>query len=225
MGQKVSPHGLRVGINKGWSSVWYADKADFAKNLLEDNKIREVLKSKYYNANISSIEIERTNSKLIVNIVTGRPGMLIGQKGSGIEAIKKDLATVTDVKNVVLNIKEVKRVDLDAQLIAEGIATQLEKRVAFKRAVKDVMPRVMKAGAEGVKITVGGRLNGAEIARSETFHLGSLPLQTLRADIDYGTASAHTTYGVVGVKVWVYKGNILNKKNRTQKSTNMGGNE
>ncbi len=225
MGQKVSPHGLRVGINKGWSSVWYADKADFAKNLLEDNKIREALKSKYYNANISSIEIERTDSKLIVNINTGRPGMLIGQKGAGIEAIKKDLAKVTNCKNIILNIKEVKRVDLDAQLIAEGIAMQLEKRVAFKRAIKDVMPRVMKAGAEGVKITVGGRLNGAEIARSESFHLGSLPLQTLRADIDYGTASAHTTYGVVGVKVWVYKGNILGKKNRTQKTTEMGGNE
>lgn len=225
MGQKVSPHGLRVGINKGWSSVWYADKADFAKNLLEDKKIRETLKSKYYNANISSIEIERTDSKLIVNINTGRPGMLIGQKGAGIETIKKDLAKVTDCKNIILNIKDVKRVDLDAQLIAEGIAMQLEKRVAFKRAIKDVMPRVMKAGAEGVKITVGGRLNGAEIARSESFHLGSLPLQTLRADIDYGTASAHTTYGVVGVKVWVYKGNILGKKNRTQKTTEMGGNE
>ncbi len=225
MGQKVSPHGLRVGINKGWSSVWYADKADFAKNLLEDSKIREALKSKYYNANISSIEIERTDSKLIVNINTGRPGMLIGQKGAGIEEIKKVLAKVTDCKNIILNIKEVKRVDLDAQLIAEGIAMQLEKRVAFKRAIKDVMPRVMKAGAEGVKITVGGRLNGAEIARSESFHLGSLPLQTLRADIDYGTASAHTTYGVVGVKVWVYKGNILGKKNKTQKTTEMGGNE
>ncbi len=225
MGQKVSPHGLRVGINKGWSSVWYADKADFAKNLLEDNKIREALKSKYYNANISSIEIERTNSNLIININTGRPGMLIGQKGAGIEVIKKELAKVVDCKNIILNIKEVKKIDLDAQLIAEGIATQLEKRVAFKRAIKDALPRVMKAGAEGVKITVGGRLNGAEIARSESFHLGSLPLQTLRADIDYGTASAKTTYGVIGVKVWVYKGNILGKKKATQKMTNMGGNE
>ena len=225
MGQKVSPHGLRVGINKGWSSVWYADKADFAKNLLEDNKIREALKSKYYNANISSIEIERTNSNLIININTGRPGMLIGQKGAGIEVIRKELAKVVDCKNIILNIKEVKKIDLDAQLIAEGIATQLEKRVAFKRAIKDALPRVMKAGAEGVKITVGGRLNGAEIARSESFHLGSLPLQTLRADIDYGTASAKTTYGVIGVKVWVYKGNILGKKKATQKMTNMGGNE
>ncbi len=224
MGQKVSPHGLRVGINKGWSSVWYADKADFAKNLLEDKKIRDVLKSKYSAASISSIDIERTDSRLIININTSRAGALIGTKGAGIEAMKKDLAKVTDVKNLVLNIKEVKRPDLDAQLVAESIANQLEKRVAFKRAIKDVMPRVMKAGAEGVKITVGGRLNGAEIARSESFHMGSLPLQTLRADIDYGTASAHTTYGVVGVKVWVYKGNILNKK-KTQKSTNMGGNE
>lgn len=224
MGQKVSPHGLRVGINKGWSSVWYADKADFAKNLLEDKKIRDVLKSKYGAASISSIDIERTDSRLIININTSRAGVLIGTKGAGIEAMKKDLAKVTDVKNLVLNIKEVKRPDLDAQLVAESIANQLEKRVAFKRAIKDVMPRVMKAGAEGVKITVGGRLNGAEIARSESFHMGSLPLQTLRADIDYGTASAHTTYGVVGVKVWVYKGNILNKK-KTQKSTNMGGNE
>ena len=224
MGQKVSPHGLRVGINKEWSSVWYADKADFAKNLLEDNKIREFLKKKYYSCNISSIEIERTDARLIVTINTGRPGMIIGQKGAGIEQIKKELVKLTDSKNVVLNVKEVKKVDLDAQLVAEGIALQLEKRVSFKRAVKEAMPRVMKAGAQGVKITVSGRLGGAEIARAETFHVGSLPLQTLRADIDYGTASAHTTYGVVGVKVWIYKGDILGKR-KSPKNSNMGGNE
>ncbi len=224
MGQKVSPHGLRVGINKNWSSVWYADKDEFAKNLLEDNKIREFLKKKYYNCNIRSIEIERTDSRIIVTINTGRPGMIIGQKGTGIEQIKKELSKLTNSKNLILNVKEVKKVDLDAQLVAEGIALQLEKRVAFKRAVKEVLPRVMKAGAQGVKIIVGGRLNGAEIARSEQFHLGSLPLHTLRADIDYGVASAFTTYGVIGVKVWIYKGDILGKK-KMPKSSDMGGND
>ena len=224
MGQKVSPHGLRIGINKNWSSVWYADKADFARNILEDKKIRDFLKKKYYNCNISSIEIERTDARVIVTINTGRPGMIIGQKGAGIEQIKKELIKLTKSNNIILNVKEVKKVDLDAQIVAEGIATQLEKRVAFKRAVKEALPRVMKAGAEGVKIIVGGRLNGAEIARSEEFHLGSLPLQTLRADIDYGVASAHTTYGVVGVKVWIYKGDILGKK-VAPKSSKTGGNE
>lgn len=224
MGQKVSPHGLRVGINKEWSSVWYADKADFAKTLLEDNKIRTFLKKKYYSCNISSIEIERTDSRLIVTINTGRPGMVIGQKGAGIEQMKKEIAKMTDSKNIILNVKEVKKVDLDAQLVAEGIALQLEKRVAFKRAVKEALPRVMKAGAQGVKIVVGGRLNGAEIARSEEFHLGSLPLQTLRADISYGVARANTTYGVIGVKVWIYKGDILGKK-KSLKFSEVGGDE
>lgn len=224
MGQKVSPHGLRVGINKNWSSVWYADKADFAANLLEDNKIRKFLKKKYYNCNISSIEIERTDARVIVTINTGRPGMIIGQKGAGIEQIRKELSKLINSNNIILNVKEVKKVDLDAQLVAEGIALQLEKRVAFKRAVKEALPRVMKAGAQGIKIVVGGRLNGAEIARSEEFHLGSLPLQTIRANIDYGVASAYTTYGVVGVKVWIYKGDILGKKS-TPKSNDMGGNE
>ncbi len=224
MGQKVSPHGLRVGINKNWSSVWYADKADFARNLLEDNQIRKFLKKKYYNCNISSIEIERTGARIVVTINTGRPGMLIGQKGAGIEQIRKELSKLINSNSIILNVKEVKKVDLDAQLVAEGIALQLEKRVAFKRAVKEALPRVMKAGAQGIKIIVGGRLNGAEIARSEEFHLGSLPLQTLRADIDYGVASAYTTYGVVGVKVWIYKGDILGKK-KAPKSSDMGGNE
>ena len=224
MGQKVSPHGLRVGVNKNWSSVWYADKADFAANLLEDNKIRKFLKKKYYNCNISSIEIERTDARVIVTINTGRPGMIIGQKGAGIEQIRKELSKLINSNNIILNVKEVKKVDLDAQLVAEGIALQLEKRVAFKRAVKEALPRVMKAGAQGIKIVVGGRLNGAEIARSEEFHLGSLPLQTIRANIDYGVASAYTTYGVVGVKVWIYKGDILGKKS-TPKSNDMGGNE
>ena len=224
MGQKVSPHGLRVGINKNWSSVWYADKADFARNLLEDNQIRKFLKKKYYNCNISSIEIERTGARIVVTINTGRPGMLIGQKGAGIEQIRKELSKLINSNSIILNVKEVKKVDLDAQLVAEGIALQLEKRVAFKRAVKEVLPRVMKAGAQGVKIIVGGRLNGAEIARSEQFHLGSLPLHTLRADIDYGVASAFTTYGVIGVKVWIYKGDILGKK-KMPKSSDMGGND
>lgn len=212
MGQKVSPHGLRIGINKDWSSHWFADKKSFASNLLEDNKIRKFIKKTYYTSNISDIQIERTEKRITITIVCGRPGMLIGQKGAGIETMKAQLAKVVGNKTISINIKEVKKPDLDAQLVAEAIALSIEKRVAFKRALKEALPKVMKAGALGCKVMVGGRLNGAEIARSAFYQEGSLPLQELRADIDYGFAEAHTTYGVLGVKVWIYKGEILGKK-------------
>lgn len=212
MGQKVSPHGLRIGINKDWSSHWFADKKSFASNLLEDNQIRKFIKKTYYTSNISDIQIERTEKRITINIVCGRPGMLIGQKGAGIETMKAQLAKIIGNKTLSINIKEVKKPDLDAQLVAESIALSIEKRVAFKRALKEALPRVMKAGALGCKVMVGGRLNGAEIARSAFYQEGSLPLQELRADIDYGFAEAHTTYGVLGVKVWIYKGEILGKK-------------
>ncbi|MFA6666881.1 MAG: 30S ribosomal protein S3 [Bacilli bacterium] len=220
MGQKVSPHGFRVGINKNWSSQWFADKKSFAQNLLEDNKIRNLIKEKYYTSGISSIIIERTDSRVVINIKTARPGVLIGQRGAGIENLKKQLSKIVDMKNLVINIKEVKQIDLDAQLIAEGIALQVEKRVTFKRALKEALPRVMKAGAQGCKVMISGRLNGAEIARSAYYQEGSLPLQTIRADIDYGYARANTTYGVLGVKTWIYKGEILGKRNSEDKGGN-----
>lgn len=211
MGQKVSPHGLRVGINKSWSSLWYADKKDFAKYLLEDNKIRKFIKKNYYSCAISKIDIDRTDKKIIVNVYTARPGILIGQKGAGVEALKKDIVKLSSADFVSINIKEIKNPDIDAVLIAEGIAGQLEKRVHFRRAMKQAMQRATKAGAKGIKTMVSGRLDGADIARSEHYNIGNLPLHTLRADVDYGTAEANTTFGKVGVKVWVYKGEILSK--------------
>jgi small subunit ribosomal protein S3 len=221
MGQKVSPIGLRIGINKDWSSSWYATKKDFAKNITEDNKIRVFLKKNYYSAAISSVEIERTATKLVVTINTGRPGMLIGSKGAGVEEIKKELAKIAGAKNLIVNVKEVKKPDLDATLVAESIAGQLEKRVAFRRALKQAIQRVMKAGAKGCKVQVSGVVDGANtIARTEYYMEGSLPLHTLRADIDYGIASAYTNYGKLGVKCWIYKGEILNKKSATD---NKGG--
>jgi len=218
MGQKVSPVGFRVGINKAWDSVWFANKEDFAKFLLEDNKIRKFLKKEYAQASISKIEINRTKEKLIVNIYTGRPAVLIGQKGANIEVIKTKLNKIINpTKNLVINIKEVKKVDLDAQLIAEGIAQQLEKRVAFRRALKQAIQKVMKAGAKGCKVQVSGVVDGAStIARTERYMEGALPLQTIRADIDYATAAAYTDYGKLGVKCWIYKGDILGKKNNSK---------
>lgn len=212
MGQKVNPHGMRVGIIKGWSSQWYADKKDFAKLLKEDNVIREFLKKKYYSAAVSSIEIERSEGKISVTMMTARPGVLIGKGGANVEIIKNEIAKLSKGNAVSLNIVEVKKPDMDAQLVAEGIAAQLEKRVSFRRAVRQNMGRAMRAGAKGIKAMVSGRLDGAEIARSEHYHEGSIPLHTLRADIDYGFAEAHTTFGVIGVKVWIYKGEILAKK-------------
>ena len=223
MGQKVSPHGIRVGINKDWSSTWIANKKDFSKFLIEDQNIRKQLNKKYANCNISKIDIERTANRVVVDIYTSRPGVLIGNKGAGVEEIKKLVLSLTENKNVNINIKEVKKPDLDAMIVAQGIASQLEKRISFRRAMKQGMQKVMKAGAKGCKIQIGGRLDGAEIARSEHYQEGMLPLQTLRSDIDYAYCIAKTTYGVFGVKVWICKGEIL-KKNPAATHEQEGGN-
>ena len=212
MGQKVNPHGLRVGVIKGWDTQWYADKKDFAKNLKEDYEIRNFIKKKYYAAAISKILIERAANRVVVTVLTGKPGVLIGKAGSEIEVIKKDLAKLTRGKTIVINVTEVRKPDSDAQLVAEGVAQQLEKRMSFRRAMKQAIGRAMRSGVKGVKIMVSGRLDGAEISRSEQYHEGSIPLQTLRADIDYGLAEAHTTFGMIGVKVWIYKGEVLKAK-------------
>ena len=212
MGQKVNPHGLRVGVIKGWDTQWYADKKDFAKNLKEDYEIRKFIKNKYYGAAISKILIERAANRVVVTVLTGKPGALIGKAGSEIEVIKKDLAKLTRGKVIVINVTEVRKVDADAQLVAESVAQQLEKRMSFRRAMKQAIGRAMRSGVKGVKIMVSGRLDGAEISRSEQYHEGSIPLQTLRADIDYGLAEAHTTFGMIGVKVWIYKGEVLKAK-------------
>ena len=212
MGQKVNPHGLRVGVIKGWDTQWYADKKDFAKNLKEDYEIRNFIKKKYYAAAISKILIERAANRVVVTVLTGKPGVLIGKAGSEIEVIKKDLAALTRGKVIVINVTEVRKPDSDAQLVAESVAQQLEKRMSFRRAMKQAIGRAMRSGVKGVKIMVSGRLDGAEISRSEQYHEGSTPLQTLRADIDYGLAEAHTTFGMIGVKVWIYKGEVLKAK-------------
>ena len=212
MGQKVSPHGLRVGVNKDWSSSWIADKKDIAKFLLEDQNIRKHVVKKYNQCGISKVVIERTANRLIVDIFTSRPGVLIGTKGAGVEDIKKEISLLSSKKNVSINIKEVKKPDLDASLVAQSIAQMLEKRMSFRRAMKQGIQKVMRAGAVGCKVMVSGRLDGAEIARSEQYHEGRLPLHTIRADIDYANVEAHTTYGVLGVKVWICKGEILTKK-------------
>ena len=209
MGQKVNPHGLRVGIIKPWDTQWYADKKSFGANLKEDNDIRTFIKKKYYDAAISKITIIRAANKVEVGIYTGRPGVLIGKAGAEIEVIKKDLAKLTKGKTVIINVRKIEKIDQDAQLVAEAVAAQIEKRVSYRRAVKQQIAKVAKTGIKGVKITVGGRLDGREIAGSESYHDGSIPLQTIRADIDYGFAEAHTTFGVLGVKCWIYKGEIL----------------
>ncbi len=211
MGQKVNPNGMRLGINKTWNSFWYANKQDIAKNIKEDNVIRKYILNEHKNSAISNVLIERTNDSVTVSIATGKPGVLIGQKGAGVEQLKKDIEKLSQAKKVNVNIVEVKNVDLDAKLVAESIAAQLEKRAQFRRVMKSAMQRVMRAGAMGVKTMVSGRLDGAEIARSEHYHEGSLPLHTIRANIDYACTEAHTTFGVLGVKVWIYKGEILGK--------------
>ena len=223
MGQKVNPIGFRVGVNKSWDSSWYAGKQDFAKFLLEDSKIRKFFDKNYHTAGISKIEIERTKEKLVLNIYTGRPAVLIGQKGSNIEIIKKQLSKIiSPTKNLIINIKEVKKPDLDARLVAESIVSQLEKRVAYKRALKQALQRVMKAGAKGCKVRVSGVVNGANsISTSETYMEGSLPLQTLRADIDYAVTAAYTNYGKLGIKCWIYKGEILSKQPIKEDRTNV----
>ena len=208
MGQKVNPHGLRVGINKDWDSKWFANKGDFAAFLLEDHKIRTFLKKKLYLSGVPKIEIERSGSKVKLNIFTAKPGMVIGKGGQGIEDLKADVQKMTG-KQVFINIVEVKRPELNSQLVAESISLSLERRVAFRRAMKQAMQRAMRSGAKGIKVSTSGRLGGAEMARTEGYSEGNVPLHTLRADIDYGFAEADTTYGKLGVKVWICKGEIL----------------
>ena len=210
MGQKVNPHGLRVGVIKDWDSKWYAE-GDFADYLVEDYNIRTFLKKKLYAAGVSKIEIERASDRVKVIIYTAKPGVVIGKGGAEIEKIKAEVQKLTD-KKLVVDIKEVKRPDKDAQLVAENIALQLENRVSFRRAMKSCMGRTMKSGAKGIKTSCSGRLGGADMARTETYNDGTTPLQTIRADIDYGFAEADTTYGKVGVKVWIYKGEVLPTK-------------
>ena len=209
MGQKVNPHGARVGVILDWSTKWYAGKKDFSNNLIEDYKLRKMLKEKLDASGVSSIDIERSASKVSVTIHTAKPGIVIGRGGAGVEALKKEIEAFTG-KAVSLNIMEIKLPDADAQLVTENIAQQLEKRVSFRRAMKQTIGRAMKTpGVKGIKTKVSGRLGDADIARSEGYHEGSIPLQTLRADIDYGFAEAKTTYGRIGVKVWIYKGQVL----------------
>ena len=210
MGQKVNPHGLRVGVIKDWDSKWYAE-ADFADCLVEDYQIRKFLKKKLYSAGVSKIEIERTSDRVKIIISTAKPGMIIGKGGAEIEKVRAELQKMT-TKKVVVDIKEVKRPDREAQLVAENIAQQLENRISFRRAMKSCMGRAMKSGAKGIKVTCSGRLGGADKARTETYSDCTIPLHTLRADIDYGFAEADTTYGKTGVKVWIYRGEILPTK-------------
>lgn len=208
MGQKVNPHGLRVGIIKDWDTKWYAEKDNFADYLVEDVKIRKFIKKKLFASGISRIAIERTAGRVKVTVSTAKPGIVIGKNGQAIEELKNEVQKLTTQK-VAVNIEEIKRPELDAQLVAENIAAQLENRVTFRRAMKQSMGRTMKFGAKGIKTSVSGRLGGADMARTETYHEGTIPLQTLRANIDYGFAEADTTYGKMGIKVWIYKGEIL----------------
>lgn len=222
MGQKVNPHGLRVGIIKDWDSKWYADKKTFKEFLVEDQKIRTHVKNKLYISGVSKIEIERAANKIKVTVFTSKPGMVIGRGGAGVEELKTALEKLTK-KSVVVNVEEIKIPELDAQLVAENIAQQLERRVTFRRAMKQAIQRTMRFGAKGIKTAVSGRLGGADMARTEGYSEGTIPLQTLRADIDYGFAEANTTYGKLGVKVWLYKGEILPaKKVAKVEETNTG---
>ena len=215
MGQKMDPHGLRVGVIKDWDSKWYANKKDFADYLVEDHKIRKYVKNKLYVSGISKIEIERTAKFVKVNVFTAKPGLVIGKGGNLAETLKNELQKMIG-KEVNLNIVEVKDADLNAQLVAENIAGQLERRISFRRAMKQCMQKTMKAGALGIKTAVSGRLGGADMARTEFYKEGTIPLQTLRADIDYGFAEADTTYGKIGVKVWIYKGEVLPAKKKVE---------
>ncbi len=235
MGQKVNPHGMRVGIIKDWNSKWFADKKDFASLLAEDNKIRTYVKKSQYQAGVSKIDIERSLNRIKVTIYTAKPGMIIGKGGAGVDSLKNKLEKMTN-KQVIVNIEEVKNTALNAQLQAEKIAEDLEKRITFRRAMKQAIQRTMKSGAKGIKTMVSGRLGGADMARSEGYSEGNIPLQTLRADIDYGFAEADTTYGKIGVKVWIYKGEILPgqdsveeprpaRRNRNQRGRNNRSND
>ena len=209
MGQKVNPHGLRVGVIKDWDSKWFAGKKEFGDQLVEDYNIRKFVKKACYDAGVAKIEIERKQNRVYISLFASKPGIIIGKSGAEIEKLKAKLEKMTG-KSVHVNIVEVKNPDTNAQLVAENIAAQLERRVSFRRAMKQVMGRAMKLGCKGIKTAVSGRVGGAEIARTEQYHEGTIPLQTLRADIDYGFAEAKTTYGILGVKVWIYKGEVLN---------------
>ncbi len=222
MGQKVNPHGLRVGVIKDWDSVWYADKQDYADFLVEDNALRTCIKKKLKDSSVSRIQIERVNgtddkARVKITIHTAKPGNVIGRKGEAIQRLTASLQKLTEQK-VLVNIEEIRRPELDATLVAEDIARQLENRVTFRRAMKQAMTRTMKANAKGIKTACSGRLGGAEMARTEHYHEGTIPLQTLRADIDYGFAEADTTYGKIGVKVWIYKGEVLPQKTNKEGS-------
>ena len=210
MGQKVNPIGLRLGINKGWDSVWYANKKNFGSYLIEDFKIREHIKKTVVNSGVSKVMIERTSKKCFVTIYTSRPGFVIGKKGSDIEKIKNNIGKISS-NEVLVNIKEIRKPELDAYLVAENIAQQISKRVAYRKAMKRAISSTLRLGAKGIKVTVSGRLAGNEIARTEWLREGSIPLHTLRADVDYAEAEAETTYGIIGVKVWIYKGVVFQK--------------
>ena len=221
MGQKVNPHGIRVGIIKDWDSKWFSSKKDFGDSLVEDYKIRKYLKKKLFNSGIAKIEIEKKQEKTLITLHAAKPGIIIGKGGAEIEKLKADVNKLIG-KDVHINIVEIKVPDMNAQLVAENIAAQLEKRISFRRAMKQCMQRTMKMGAKGIKTAVSGRLGGAEIARCEHYHEGTIPLQTLRADIDYGFWEADTTYGKIGVKVWIYKGEVL-PENKRAKAQAEGG--
>lgn len=216
MGQKVNPHGIRVGVIKDWDSRWYADKKHYGDNLVEDYNLRVYLKKKLFQAGVDKIEIEKFANKIRLSIHAAKPGIIIGKGGSEIEKLKKEVEALTG-KTVILNVIEIKAPDMSAQLVAENIASQLERRISFRKAMKQCMTRTMKMGAKGIKTAVAGRVGGAEIARTEQYHEGTIPLQTLRADIDYGFTEANTTYGKLGVKVWIYKGEVLAESKKTAK--------
>ncbi len=223
MGQKVNPHGLRVGVIKDWDTKWYANKKDFGDLLLEDNNIRKFIKKKLFLSGIARIQIERAaNNRVKINVHTSKPGMVIGKGGQGVEQLRKDVEKLTD-KKVAINVVEVKRPETNAQLVAENIAFQLERRVSFRRAMKQAMQRAMRSGAKGIKVSTSGRVGGAEMARTEGYSQGNVPLQTLRADIDYGFTEANTTYGKLGVKVWIYKGEVLPTKTASKNENSEQG--
>lgn len=221
MGQKVNPHGLRVGVIKDWDSKWIAGKRDFGDQLVEDYNIRKFVKKACYDAGVAKIVIERKQNRIYVTIHAAKPGIIIGRQGAEIDKLKKQLEKLTK-QAVNINIMEVKQPDTNAQLVAENIAAQLEKRISFRRAMKQVMGRTMRMGIKGIKTSVAGRVGGAEIARTEQYHEGTIPLQTLRADIDYGFAEAMTTYGILGIKVWIYKGEVLHESKRTERKPRGG---
>lgn len=215
MGQKVSPIALRIGINKNWSSVWFADQKDYANNIIEDQKIRGYIKKKFIQGAVSAVDIERLADQIKIRIASARPGVIIGRRGADIDRLRADLAKITP-KEINVDIKEIKNPAVDANLVAQSVAFQMEKRVGFRRAMKRAVEQTIQAGGKGIKIIVSGRLDGAEIARREKYHVGKIPLQTFRADIDYGFAEAHTTFGCIGVKVWIYKGDTLRDAKRVE---------